>query len=160
MLKVIGVSSIDELIDQTIPKKIRLKEPLKIGEAMSEYNYLNHIHALAEKNKLFRSYIGMGYYATATPAVILRNVLENPGWYTSYTPYQAEISQGRLEALLNYQTMIADLTALPIANSSLLDEATAAVEAMFMFYNSRSREKQKSGANKFFVSHDCGRCKT
>jgi glycine dehydrogenase len=154
MLKVIGVASVDELINQTVPQKIRLREPLQIGEAMSEYAYLNHVHSLAEKNKLFRSYIGMGYYASATPAVILRNVLENPGWYTSYTPYQAEISQGRLEALLNYQTMISDLTALPIANSSLLDEATAAVEAMFMFYNARSREKQKSGANKFFVSED------
>ncbi|MCL2132273.1 MAG: aminomethyl-transferring glycine dehydrogenase, partial [Lentimicrobiaceae bacterium] len=154
MLKVIGVKSIDELIDQTIPKKIRLKEPLKIGKAMSEYDYLTHVQRLAEKNKLYRSYIGMGYYASATPAVILRNVLENPGWYTAYTPYQAEISQGRLEALLNYQTMISDLTALPIANSSLLDEATAAVEAMFMFYNARSREKQKNGANKFFVSEN------
>jgi glycine dehydrogenase len=154
MLKTIGVSSIEELINQTIPEKIRLKNPLQLSEPMSEYEYLNHIHALAEKNKVFRSYIGMGYYAAATPAVILRNVMENPGWYTSYTPYQAEISQGRLEALLNYQTLISDLTALPIANSSLLDEATAAVEAMFMFYNARSREKQKNGANKFFVSEN------
>ena len=154
MLKTIGVSSLEELIGQTIPAKIRLKEPLKLDAPMSEYEYLNHIYLLAAKNKIYRSYIGMGFYNTETPAVILRNILENPGWYTAYTPYQAEISQGRLEALLNYQTMISDLTALPLANSSLLDEATAAAEAMFMFYNSRSRDKQKNGANKFFVDEN------
>ncbi|MDR2406990.1 MAG: aminomethyl-transferring glycine dehydrogenase, partial [Bacteroidales bacterium] len=154
MLNTIGVSSIDELIEQTVPDKIRLKEVLQLDEPMDEYEYLNHIRSLAIKNKIYRSYIGMGFYNTETPAVILRNVLENPGWYTSYTPYQAEISQGRLEALLNYQTMISDLTALPIANSSLLDEATAAAEAMFMFYSSRSRDKQKNGANKFFVDEN------
>ncbi|MDR0367651.1 MAG: aminomethyl-transferring glycine dehydrogenase [Bacteroidales bacterium] len=154
MLQTIGASSMEELIDQTIPAKIRLKKPLELDAPMSEYEYLNHIRALAAKNKMYRSYIGMGFYNTETPAVILRNVLENPGWYTAYTPYQAEISQGRLEALLNYQTMISDLTALPLANSSLLDEATAAAEAMFMFYNARSREKQKSGANKFFVDEN------
>jgi glycine dehydrogenase len=151
MLNVIGVSSIEELIEQTVPAKIRLKEDLQLDAPMDEYEYLNHIRSLAIKNKIYRSYIGMGFYNTKSPAVILRNVLENPGWYTSYTPYQAEISQGRLEALLNYQTMISDLTALPIANSSLLDEATAAAEAMFMFYSARDREKQKSGANRFFV---------
>jgi glycine dehydrogenase len=154
MLQVIGVQSVDELINQTIPSKIRLKTPLSLGNAMSEYEYLNHIRTLAIKNKIYRSYIGMGFYNTESPAVILRNILENPGWYTSYTPYQAEISQGRLEALLNYQTMISDMTALPIANSSLLDEATAAAEAMFMLYSSRDREKQKNGANKFFVDEN------
>ena len=154
MLDSIGVSSVEELINQTVPAKIRLKKPLSLDAPMSEYEYLNHIRSLALKNKVFRSYIGMGFYNTESLTVVLRNVLENPGWYTSYTPYQAEISQGRLEALLNYQTMISDLTALPIANSSLLDEATAAAEAMFMFYSSRDREKQKSGANKFFVDEN------
>ena len=154
MLDVIGVSSIEELINQTIPAKIRLKEPLSLDSPMGEYEYLNHIRSLALKNKIVRSYIGMGFYNTESPVVILRNVFENPGWYTSYTPYQAEISQGRLEALLNYQTMVSDLTALPITNSSLLDEATAAAEAMFMFYSSRDREKQKIGANKFFVDEN------
>jgi glycine dehydrogenase len=154
MLKVIGVSSMGELINQTIPAKIRLKEPLQLDAPMNEYEYLNHIRSLAIKNKIYRSYIGMGYYNTASPAVIIRNILENPGWYTSYTPYQAEISQGRMEALLNYQTMISNLTAMPLANSSLLDEATAAAESMFMFYNARSREKQKNGANTFFADED------
>ena len=154
MLKVIGVSSIDELIDQTIPAKIRLKEPLKMDAPMGEAEFLNHVRLLALKNKLYKSYIGMGYYGSITPAVILRNVLENPGWYTSYTPYQAEISQGRLEALLNYQTVISDLTAMPLANASLLDEATAAAEAMIMFFNARSRDMQKNNANQFFVSED------
>ena len=154
MLEVIGVSSIDALIEQTIPSKIRLKEPLAIGEPMSEYTFLNHIKTLAGKNKMYKSYIGMGYYNAITPAVIQRNILENPGWYTSYTPYQAEISQGRLEALLIFQSMIADMTKMPLANASLLDEATAAAEAMIMFYNARSRDMQKSGANKFFISED------
>ena len=154
MLDVIGISSMEELINQTVPAKIRLNKSLSLEKAMSEYEYLNHIRSLAIKNKIYRSYIGLGFYNTESLAVVLRNVFENPGWYTSYTPYQAEISQGRLEALLNYQTMVSDLTALPIANSSLLDEATAAAEAMFMFYNSRDREKQKSGANKFFVDEN------
>jgi glycine dehydrogenase len=154
MLNLLGVPTIDELINRTVPAKIRLKKPLELDAPMNEYEYLEHIRSLAIKNKIYRSYIGMGFYNTESPAVILRNVLENPGWYTSYTPYQAEISQGRLEALLNYQTMVSDLTALPIANSSLLDEATAAAEAMFMFYSSRSRDKQKNGANKFFVDAD------
>ncbi len=153
MLNKIGVSSVDELISQTVPANIRLKEPLKVGAALSEFQYHKHLRALGKKNKVFRSYIGLGYYNTILPAVIQRNILENPGWYTAYTPYQAEIAQGRLEAILNFQTMVMDLTAMPIANASLLDEATAAAEAVFMFYSNRSREKQKAGANKLFVSN-------
>ena len=154
MLKKTGVASIDELIEQTIPAAIRLEKPLNLPEGINEYEYLNHIKEIASKNKIFKSYIGLGYYNTITPGVIQRNVLENPGWYTAYTPYQAEISQGRLEALLNFQTMISDLTGLPIANASLLDEATAAAEAMIMLYNARPRNLVKRGANKFFVSED------
>lgn len=154
MLEVIGVPSIDALIEQTIPSKIRLKEPLAIGEPMSEYEFLNHMKSLARKNKIYKTYIGMGYYNTITPAVLQRNISENPGWYTSYTPYQAEISQGRLEALLVFQTMISDMTKMPMANASLLDEATAAAETMIMFYNARSRDMQKNGANQFFISED------
>jgi glycine dehydrogenase len=152
MLKKIGVSSIDELINQTVPSNIRLKEPLKVGSAMSEFQYHKHLRSLGKKNKVFRSYIGLGYYNNILPAVIQRNILENPGWYTAYTPYQAEIAQGRLEAILNFQTMVMDLTSMPIANASLLDEATAAAEAVFMFYSNRSREKQKANAGKLFVS--------
>ena len=152
MLQKIKVASLDALIDETVPSSIRLKKPLDLPEGMNEFEYLNHIKNIASKNKIFRTYIGQGYYNTITPAVITRNILENPGWYTSYTPYQAEISQGRLEALLNFQTMVSDLTALPIANASLLDEATAAAEAMIMLYNGRKRAKVKSGAVKFFVS--------
>lgn len=155
MLKKIGVGSIDELIDQTVPKHIRLKKPLNIAPAMSEYQYTKHLKALGKKNKVFRSYIGLGYYNTIIPAVVQRNVLENPGWYTAYTPYQAEIAQGRLEAILNFQTMVMDLTAMPIANASLLDEATAAAEALFMFYSNRSKDKVKNNGNKFFVSSTC-----
>jgi glycine dehydrogenase len=155
MLKKIGVASIDELIDQTVPPNIRLKQALRIAPAMSEYQYSKHLKALGKKNKVFRSYIGMGYYNNILPAVIQRNVLENPGWYTAYTPYQAEIAQGRLEAILNFQTMVMDLTAMPIANASLLDEATAAAEALFMFYSHRSKEKVKNNANKFFISNTC-----
>ena len=154
MLKSLGLRSVDELIDKTIPNDIRLEGELNVDDDLSEYEYLNHIRQLSKKNKVFKSYIGMGYYNTIVPPVILRNVFENPGWYTSYTPYQAEISQGRLEALLNFQTMIADLTGLPIANSSLLDEGTAAAEAMLMFYNSRPRAKVKSNANMFLVSEN------
>jgi glycine dehydrogenase len=155
MLKKIGASSINELIDQTVPADIRLKKPLAISKAMSEYQYLRHLKALGKKNKVFRSYIGLGYYNNILPSVIQRSVLENPGWYTAYTPYQAEIAQGRLEALLNFQTMVIDLTGLPVANASLLDEATAAAEALFMFYSNRSRDKVKNNANKFFISSAC-----
>ncbi len=152
MTQQIGVGSLDELIDQIVPDTIRLKSKLTIGAGMSEYDYLSHLRDIGRKNKLFKSYIGLGYYNTITPGVITRNVLENAGWYTAYTPYQAEISQGRLEALLNFQTMVSDLTALPIANASLLDEATAAAEAMIMFFNARSRTQAKAGVIKFFVS--------
>ncbi len=154
MLNNMGLDSVDQLIDQTIPENIRLKNSLNIDEGLSEYEYLIHMRKLAQHNKVFKSYIGMGYYNTIVPPVIMRNVFENPGWYTSYTPYQAEISQGRLEALLNFQTMISDLTGLPIANSSLLDEGTAAAEAMLMFYNTRSRASVKNNANVFLVSEN------
>lgn len=152
MLKAIGVDSLNQLIDDTVPAAIRLPKALNLPNGLNEFEYLNHIKTLAAKNKVFKSYIGMGYYNTITPGVILRNIFENPGWYTSYTPYQAEISQGRLEALLTFQTMVCDLTAMPLANASLLDEATAAAEAMIMLYNARSREAVKTGANKFIVS--------
>ena len=151
MLQTVGVSSIDELIDETIPADIRLKEPLKLQEGLTERRYFRRILSLGEKNKVFNTYIGMGYYDTITPAVILRNVLENPVWYTSYTPYQAEISQGRLEALLNFQTMVCELTAMDIANASLLDESTAAAEAMIMMFNQRSRKMVKAGVNTLMV---------
>ncbi len=155
MLAACGASSIDELIEQTIPNKIRMKSELNLAESMSEFQYLNHSRELAQKNKLFKSYIGLGYNNTILPSVIKRNIFENPGWYTAYTPYQAEISQGRLEALLNYQTMILELTGMELANSSLLDEGTAAAEAMILTYNSRSRDAKKAGANHFFVSANC-----
>src|SRR6202007_1324271 len=143
----------DELIKATVPDSIRLKKPLRLPEAMTESEYLAHVSDLASKNKVFRTYIGQGYYNCFIPSVIKRNVLENPGWYTAYTPYQAEISQGRLEALLNFQTVVSDLTVMPIANASLLDEATAAAEAMLMFYHARPKDKEAS--HTFFVSHDC-----
>ncbi|MDD4226224.1 MAG: aminomethyl-transferring glycine dehydrogenase [Mariniphaga sp.] len=151
MLGFIGVSSLDELMKQTVPAGIRMKEPLKLEEGLTERHYFRKILSLAARNKVFNSYIGMGYYDTITPAVILRNVLESPGWYTSYTPYQAEISQGRLEALLNFQTMVCELTAMEIANASLLDEATAAAEAMGMMYSLRSRTMVKNNANVLLV---------
>ena len=154
MLKVIGVESVEELISQVIPQSIRLKKPLDIAKGMSEYEFSAHIASLAAKNQQLRSFIGMGYYPTAVPAVVSRNVFENPAWYTSYTPYQAEISQGRLEALLNYQTAILSLTGMQIANCSLLDEATAAAEAMLMMYALRSREAVKQGRNQLFVDRD------
>jgi len=154
MLKVIGVSSLDQLIEKTVPKSIMLEKPLRLPDAMSEFEYLNHIRSVGKKNKMFRSFIGQGYYGVAVLPVITRNVLENPAWYTSYTPYQAEISQGRLEALLNFQTMIIELTGMEIANASLLDESTAAAEAMIMMFNARSRASVKAGANKFFVDND------
>jgi len=151
MLKVIGVQSLDELIDQTVPSNIRLEKPLNLPNGLTEREYYRKILKLAKKNKVFNTYIGMGWYDTITPAVILRNILENPVWYTSYTPYQAEISQGRLEALLNFQTMVCEMTAMPLANASLLDEATAAAEAMHMMYALRSRAQEKAGANVCFV---------
>lgn len=154
MLDKIQVASIDALIDETIPKAIRLKKPMNLPEGLNEFEYLNHIKAIGAKNKIYKSYIGLGYYNTITPGVISRNILENPGWYTSYTPYQAEISQGRLEALLNFQTMVADLTGLSMANASLLDEATAAAEAMIMLFNARSRKQAKAGVNQFFVCNN------
>ncbi len=154
MLKTIGVKSLDELIYNTIPDDILLKSNLNLPEAMSENEFASHIQKLGSKNKQFKTYIGLGYHATTLPAVIQRNIFENPSWYTSYTPYQAEISQGRLEALLNYQTVITDLTGLPIANSSLLDEGTAAAEAMIMLLNGRSRNQKKANANQFFVSDE------
>lgn len=154
MLRKIGVNSLDELIDKTIPANIRLKEPLALPEAMTEYEFGQHIAGLAAKNKLYTTYIGMGWYNTITPAVIQRNVFENPVWYTSYTPYQAEVSQGRLEALMNFQTAVCDLTAMPLANCSLLDEATAAAEAVAMMYSLRPRDMQKSGANVVFVDEN------
>lgn len=155
MLKEIGVDSMEQLIGETIPSSIRLRSALNLPPAMTEYRFLQELKKTASENKIFKSYIGLGYYNTITPGVILRNIFENPGWYTAYTPYQAEISQGRLEALLNYQTMVIDLTGMEIANASLLDEATAAAEAMHMFYASRSREKQQANANKLFVASDC-----
>ena len=152
MLHTCGVKTLDELIAKTVPPAIRLPEALELPAGLTEGEYLQAAKAMLLKNKLFKSYIGMGYYNTFTPAVILRNVFENAGWYTAYTPYQAEISQGRIEALLNYQTMIMELTAMPIANASLLDEATAAGEMMLMFFNSRSRDAVKNNVCKYFVS--------
>ena len=150
MLKVIGKSSLEELIEATIPQDIRIKKPLEITDPNSEHEYLKELKQVAAKNKLFRSFIGQGYYGTITPSVILRNVFENPGWYTQYTPYQAEISQGRLESLLNFQTMVTDLTALPLANASLLDEATAAAEAMTMIFHHVNRTEEIKQP-KFFI---------
>ena len=154
MLKTVRVDSLDQLIYETIPDDIRLKEDLNLPEALSEYEYLNHINQLGNKNKVFKSYIGLGYHEAILPSVIQRNILENPGWYTAYTPYQAEIAQGRLEALLNYQTMVCDLTGMELANASLLDEGTAAAEAMALLFDVRERSKKKNGANKFFVSEE------
>lgn len=155
MLATIGLASLDELIRLTVPAAIRLEQPLKAGEAMTEYAYLRHIKELGAKNKVFRSYIGLGYYPCIVPPVIQRNVLENPGWYTAYTPYQAEIAQGRLEALLNFQTMVSDLTGMDLANASLLDEGTAAAEAMFMFFHSRSKAQEQENCNDFLVDSGC-----
>ena len=154
MLATINAESLAQLIDETVPDNIRLKSQLDLAPAMSEYQYLAHIKKLSEKNKVFKSYIGLGYHEAIVPSVIQRNILENPGWYTAYTPYQAEIAQGRLEALLNYQTMICDLTGMELANASLLDEATAAAEAMALLFDVRERAKKKAGAHKFFVSHE------
>jgi glycine dehydrogenase len=155
MLKTIGIASVDQLINETVPAAIRRNSELNIPEELSEFEYLKQLRVTASKNKVFKSYIGLGYYNTITPGVILRNIFENPGWYTAYTPYQAEIAQGRLEALLNFQTLVLDLTGMGIANASLLDEATAAGEAMTMFFNNRSRAAEQNGSNKFFVSELC-----
>ncbi|PWG78416.1 aminomethyl-transferring glycine dehydrogenase [Pararcticibacter amylolyticus] len=150
MLATVAAGSLDELISQTVPQQIRLKQPLNLPAPKSEFDYLNSLKQTASKNKVFKSFIGQGYYDTVTPPVILRNIFENPGWYTQYTPYQAEISQGRLQALLNFQTMVIDLTGMEIANASLLDEGTAAAEAMFMQFSLRTNKS----ANVFFVSED------
>lgn len=147
MLATIGMQSVDQLIEKTVPNSIRLDAPLQVGAPMSEFNYLNHIQELGSQNSLMKNYIGMGYYGTIVPSVILRNLFENPGWYTQYTPYQAEIAQGRLESLLNFQTMVSDLTGLPLANASLLDEATAAAEAMNMLHGTKGND----GKMRFFV---------
>lgn len=153
MLKALNVNTLDELIDQTVPDSIRMKHELRLPAPLNEQEYLRELKSIAVKNKVFRSYIGMGYHGTVTPNVILRNVFQNPGWYTQYTPYQAEIAQGRLESLLNFQTLVSDLTGLPIANASLLDEGTAAAEAMHMFYAEKNkRAKAGAEANVFFVS--------
>jgi glycine dehydrogenase len=154
MLDKIGVNSLDDLIEKTIPHDIRLKKELGLKPGMSEQEYSQHIRELGAQNKLFKTYIGMGYYGTIMPAVIQRNILENPAWYTSYTPYQAEISQGRLEALLNFQTVVLELTGMEIANASLLDEGTAAAEAMIMLYNARPKEVVSNGANRFFADEN------
>lgn len=151
MLEICGYDSIENLINDTIPQNIRLPRELLIEDALSEQDALTRLKNISEKNLVFNSYIGMGYYNTFTPAVIQRNILENPGWYTQYTPYQVEIAQGRLQALLNFQTVIIDLTGLPIANASLLDEATAAAEAMSMSYN----QKGSNVSNNFLVSDKC-----
>src|SRR6267378_5858757 len=149
MLETLGLSSLKDLINQAVPAQIRLKQPLQLPGPRSEFEVLASLKEIAGQNQVFRSFIGMGYYDCITPAVIQRNILENPGWYTQYTPYQAEISQGRLEALLNFQTMVADLTGMEVANASLLDEATAAAEAMTMSHGLHA------GKNVFFVSAEC-----
>ncbi|MDE6500429.1 MAG: glycine dehydrogenase (aminomethyl-transferring), partial [Rikenella sp.] len=155
MLSVIGVKTVGELIDQVVPPQIQLPAPLDLPQdGMSEYDFAVHIRELGAKNKPLRTLIGMGYYGTATLAPVMRNIFENPAWYTSYTPYQAEISQGRLEALLNFQTVVSSLTGLEVANCSLLDEATAAAEAMIMMFNLRSREAVKEGRNVLFVDEN------
>ncbi|WP_405606964.1 aminomethyl-transferring glycine dehydrogenase [Polaribacter sp. Asnod1-A03] len=154
MLSKIKAETIDQLIFETIPDDIRLEKELDLAPAKNEYEYLAHITELSEKNKVFKSYIGLGYHEAIVPSVIQRNILENPGWYTAYTPYQAEIAQGRLEALLNYQTMVCDLTGMELANASLLDESTAAAEAMALLFDVRERAQKKANVNKFFVSEE------
>ena len=153
MLNVVVSSSLDELLDEAIPKSIRLSKPLDLPQAETEVHYLERLKTLADKNERRRSFIGLGYYGCITPSVILRNVLENPAWYSPYTPYQAEVAQGRLEMLLNFQTMVEDLTAMPVANASLLDEATAAAEAMTLLH--RSNTRRKGNADRFVVAGPC-----
>src|SRR5687767_9088170 len=155
MLEAVGASSLDALIDEAIPADIRLTAPLDLPEAESEYEYLTHLRQTGAKNSVFRSYIGLGYHDTITPSVILRNVVENPGWYTPYTPYQAEIAQGRLESLLNFQTMVAELTGMEVANASLLDEATAAAEAMTLLHRVRTNKAGAGERSLFLVSDRC-----
>src|SRR5580765_7153819 len=155
MVDAVGASSLDALIDEAIPARIRLPQPLNLPEGESEYHFLRELQRTAAKNQVFRSFLGLGYYDTITPSVILRNVLENPGWYTPYTPYQAEIAQGRLESLLNFQTMVRDLTAMEVANASLLAEATAAAEAMTMLARVSKRVDGTGGAPQFLVADSC-----
>src|SRR5438094_6052434 len=157
MLKAIGVSSLEALINEAVPARIRLKKPLTLPSGQPEYQFLRDLGQIAARNQVFKSYIGLGYYDCITPSVILRNVLENPGWYTPYTPYQAEIAQGRLEGLLNFQTMVRDLTGMQVATASLLDEATAAAEAMTMLHRVQSKriDSQSAGAAQFFVADSC-----
>src|SRR5687767_4612054 len=152
MLRVIGARSLDALIDAALPKSIRLKKPLQLAPAESEHEYLDRLRSVAARNQRFKSFIGMGYYGTITPSVILRNLFENPSWYTPYTPYQAEIAQGRLESLLNYQTVVKDLTGMDIATASLLDEATAAAEAMTMFHRLQTKKAPAGEQSVFLVS--------
>src|SRR5205809_4760125 len=155
MLETLGVESLDALVDATVPESIRLRRPLEIHERASEYRVLAELREIASRNQVFRSYVGMGYHDCITPPVIQRNILENPGWYTQYTPYQPEIAQGRLEALLNFQTLVADLTGLPLANASLLDEATAAAEAMAMCRSIAHKDQDRSsGKDRSFVAAD------
>src|SRR5260221_8726452 len=151
MLRVVKAKSMEERVAQTIPANIRLKKALNLPAAQSEYEFLNDFKAIVSRNKVLKSFIGTGYYDTITPGVILRNILENPGWYTAYTPYQAEIAQGRLEALINFQTMVIDLTGMEIANASLLDEGTAAAEAVHLLYASRKQDDR----HRFFVASNC-----
>src|SRR5262245_11288131 len=156
MLAVVGASSLDDLMDDAIPPQIRLTEPLSLPHGESEHRYLRDLRALASLNQVFKSYIGLGYYGCVTPSVIQRNVLENPGWYTPYTPYQAEIAQGRLEGLVNFQTMVTELTGLEVANASLLDEATAAAEAMAMLHRIQAkRVNDQTEGTEFFVASSC-----
>ena len=154
MLNKIGASSLSELLKETIPESIRLEKPLELPEGVSEHEFSKHIHLIGKENKVFDTFIGLGYHRSILPAVIQRNILENPGWYTAYTPYQAEIAQGRLEALFNFQTMICDLTGMELSNASLLDESTSAAEAMTMLFGARTREQKNNKACQFFVDEN------
>src|SRR5262245_33242844 len=156
MLRIIGTPTLDALIDEAIPARIRLRKPLDAAHGLPEYEFLRQLGEIAAKNQIFKSYIGLGYSDCVTPSVILRNVLENPGWYTPYTPYQAEIAQGRLENLLNFQTMVTDLTGMQVANASLLDEATAAAEAMAMLHRVQGKRIEAAvGPAQFFIADSC-----
>ena len=154
MLSLIEASSLEELVTQTVPEAIRLHAPMSLPEAMSEHSFSKHIAALGKHNKVFTSFIGLGYHEAILPGVIQRNILENPGWYTAYTPYQAEIAQGRMEALLNFQTMVVELTGMELANASLLDESTAAAEAMSLLFGQRTRTQKKELTKLFFVDEN------